>query len=76
LRHKVKEFFSIYLILLATLSPGVYSASNRNEYQKQKNNVSWGVNPTLSRPVVLNLYETAAQFFLYKTRAQYQQIYS
>jgi hypothetical protein len=32
--------FSIYLILLATLGPGVYSASNRNEYQKQKNNVS------------------------------------
>jgi hypothetical protein len=30
----------IYLILPATLSPGVYSASNRNEYQKQKNNVS------------------------------------
>jgi hypothetical protein len=23
------------------LGPGVYSASNRNEYQKQKNNVSW-----------------------------------
>jgi hypothetical protein len=31
--------FSIYLILLAALGPGVYSASNRNEYQKQKNNV-------------------------------------
>jgi hypothetical protein len=29
--------FSIYLILPATLCPGVYSASNRNEYQKQKN---------------------------------------
>jgi hypothetical protein len=29
--------FSMYLILLATLGPGVYSASNRNEYQKQKN---------------------------------------
>jgi hypothetical protein len=24
--------FSIYLILLAPLGPGVYSASNRNEY--------------------------------------------
>jgi hypothetical protein len=33
------EFFSIYLILLAALGPGVYSSSNRNEYQKQKNNV-------------------------------------
>jgi hypothetical protein len=27
-------FFKIYLILLAALGPGVYSASNRNEYQK------------------------------------------
>jgi hypothetical protein len=26
--------------LLTALGPGVYSASNRNEYQKQKNNVS------------------------------------
>jgi hypothetical protein len=33
-------FLSIYLILLAALGPGVYSASNRNEYQKHKNNVS------------------------------------
>jgi hypothetical protein len=32
--------FSIYLFLLASLGPGVYSSSNRNEYQKQKNNVS------------------------------------
>jgi hypothetical protein len=31
---------SIYLILQAALGPGVYSASNRNEYQKHKNNVS------------------------------------
>jgi hypothetical protein len=37
---KVNGFFPIYLILLAALGPGVYSASNRNEYQKQKNNVS------------------------------------
>jgi hypothetical protein len=33
-------FFLIYLILPAALGTGVYSASNRNEYQKQKNNVS------------------------------------
>jgi hypothetical protein len=33
-------FFSMYLILPAALGPGVHSASNRNEYQKQKNNVS------------------------------------
>jgi hypothetical protein len=32
--------FSIHLILEAALGPGVYSSSNRNEYQKQKNNVS------------------------------------
>jgi hypothetical protein len=31
---------SIYLIHLGALGPGVYSASNWNEYQKQKNNVS------------------------------------
>jgi hypothetical protein len=29
-----------YLILVAALGPGVYSASNRDEYQNQKNNVS------------------------------------
>jgi hypothetical protein len=29
-----------YLILPAALGPGVYSESNRNEYQKHKNNVS------------------------------------
>jgi hypothetical protein len=37
---EVNAFFSIYLILSATLGPGVYSASNRNKYQKQTNNVS------------------------------------
>jgi hypothetical protein len=31
--------FTIDLILPAALSPGVHSASNRNEYHKQKNNV-------------------------------------
>jgi hypothetical protein len=29
--------FSMYPILPAELGPGDYSASNRNEYQKQKN---------------------------------------
>jgi hypothetical protein len=33
----INEFFSIYPIIPAALGPGVYSASNRNEYQKQKN---------------------------------------
>jgi hypothetical protein len=32
--------FSIYVILPAALGPPVNSATNRNEYQKQKNNVS------------------------------------
>jgi hypothetical protein len=36
---EVNEIFSVYLILPAELGPGVHSASNRNEYQKQKNNV-------------------------------------
>jgi hypothetical protein len=35
---EVIEFFSIYQILPAALGPGVYSASNRNEFQKRKNN--------------------------------------
>jgi hypothetical protein len=34
---EVNEFFLIYLILPAELGPGFYSASNRNEFQKQKN---------------------------------------
>jgi hypothetical protein len=33
-------FFPMYLILPAALVLGVYSDSNINEYQKQKNNVS------------------------------------
>jgi hypothetical protein len=35
----VRDFFLIYIILPAALGPGIYSASNRNEYQKQKSNV-------------------------------------
>jgi hypothetical protein len=38
---EVNGFLKIYLILPAALGPGVHSASNRNEYRKQKNNVSW-----------------------------------
>jgi hypothetical protein len=37
---EVNECFSVHLILPAALGPGVYSASNRIEYQKQTNNVS------------------------------------
>jgi hypothetical protein len=36
---ELNEFFSVY-VLLAALGPGTYSAPNRNEYKKQKNNVS------------------------------------
>jgi hypothetical protein len=36
---EVNEFSSVYPILPAALGPGVCSSSNRNEYQKQKNNV-------------------------------------
>jgi hypothetical protein len=35
-----ERIFSIYLILPVALGPGVYSASKRNEYQKQKSNIS------------------------------------
>jgi hypothetical protein len=35
-----KLISTIYLILPAALGPGVHSPSNRNEYPKQKNNVS------------------------------------
>jgi hypothetical protein len=34
-------FFSIYQILQASPGSGVYAASKRNEYQKQKNYVPW-----------------------------------
>jgi hypothetical protein len=37
---ELNEYFSIYLILPATLGPRVYSACNRNEYQKQRNKAS------------------------------------
>jgi hypothetical protein len=39
---------SVYLILQAGLGPGVYPASNRNAYQKQKKN--WG--RSKERPVL------------------------
>jgi hypothetical protein len=38
--HEVVEFFLIYQILPVILGSGAYLAFNRNEYQKQKNNVS------------------------------------
>jgi hypothetical protein len=37
---EVKQFVSLYLILLASIGHRVHSASKRSEYQKQKNNVS------------------------------------
>jgi hypothetical protein len=41
-------FINIYLIISAALGPGVYSASNRNEYWKQKKTRFWGVKPCLA----------------------------
>jgi hypothetical protein len=38
-------FFSIFLIPPGALGLGVHSAPKRNEYQKQKNNSSWGIEP-------------------------------
>jgi hypothetical protein len=37
--RSVEKFSSIYLILSAVIGPVVYSASNRNEYQKHKHDV-------------------------------------
>jgi hypothetical protein len=58
------EYLYYYLILLSALSPGVYSASNRNEYQKQINQMFLGskvlpvlrltTSLTLSRPAMAN----------------------
>jgi hypothetical protein len=43
-QFQMRWFFLIYLILPSALCPRVYSACNRNEYQKHKNNnVSWRV---------------------------------
>jgi hypothetical protein len=39
-KTEVNSFFSIYLIFSAALSPGVHSASDRNQYQKLKNNAT------------------------------------
>jgi hypothetical protein len=39
-RFQPRIISSIYRILPTALGPEVYSASNKNEYQKQKNNVS------------------------------------
>jgi hypothetical protein len=58
---RMKLIFSVYPILPAALGLGVYSASNRNEYQEQKNNVSggvdrsWWVRLTTSMPSVSRL---------------------
>jgi hypothetical protein len=59
--NEVTEFFPVYLILPATLGPGVHSASNRNEHQKQKKNVSGeysmaSVRLTTSPPSVSRLF--------------------
>jgi hypothetical protein len=40
IRADERFVFSIYLILSAAITPGAYSASSRNEYQKQENSIS------------------------------------
>jgi hypothetical protein len=47
-------FFSIYLILPAALGSGVYSASNINKYQKQKECL-WGIESFLAAFCELNV---------------------
>jgi hypothetical protein len=42
MEEECKQLYVIYLIFPAVLGSGVYSASNRIEYQKHKNNVSGG----------------------------------
>jgi hypothetical protein len=39
---ETNEVFSVHLIITASLEPGVYSASIRNDYKKQKNSF-WGI---------------------------------
>jgi hypothetical protein len=39
-RDLIRSIISIYLILPAALDPAFYLASNTNEYQKQKSNIS------------------------------------
>jgi hypothetical protein len=56
---EVIVFFSIDLILPATLRPGVYSASNRNEYQGIMAEVL--KNAILIQLKLVNLYHTKQQ---------------
>jgi hypothetical protein len=42
LRPDEHWIFSVYLILPAALGPRVYSASNRNEHEKQKRKIFLG----------------------------------
>jgi hypothetical protein len=54
-RNPLRSIFSIYLIPPAELGPGVHSAFNGNEYQKQKNVSGSKVRPVLtaiSEPIV------------------------
>jgi hypothetical protein len=61
------EFLN-YLILPAALGPGVYSISNRNEYQKHKNNnVSGEQNewkPAWTTSVVIEEHSSVPAVFL------------
>jgi hypothetical protein len=49
--------FLIYLILPATLGPGVHSASNRNEYRKKKMFLGSKVRPVRGADNITAIYE-------------------
>jgi hypothetical protein len=50
-------FFSIYLILPTALGLGVHSASDRNEYQKQKKKCFWGVERAICEPIIYTMWD-------------------
>jgi hypothetical protein len=58
-RDPMKSMFSIYLNLPATLGPGVYSACNRNEYQKQGEKMFLGskARPVRGADILTAIYE-------------------
>jgi hypothetical protein len=55
-------FFSIYLILPAALGPGIYSASNKNEYRKHKNNKVLGSRVRVGIPVGSIFFHISIKF--------------
>jgi hypothetical protein len=59
--------FSVYLILPDAVDPGIYSASNKNKYQKRENKVSGELSEAGAWQMTLITSvseEPAASFFL------------